>query len=148
VYHRLRLEIKRFSWYSFMSKYAPVAQLDRAFGFGPKGSRFDSWQVHHNNFMSFTRNVENFVCERCGHKVQGNGYTNHCPKCLWSKHVDNEPGDRASACHGMMEPMGIRQKDSQTDILHHCTLCGLEKWNHVTKDDDSDIISALSANPI
>ncbi|MFA6992594.1 MAG: RNHCP domain-containing protein, partial [Candidatus Gracilibacteria bacterium] len=36
----------------------------------------------------FSRTIEDFVCEKCGAKVKGDGYTNHCPKCLWSKHVD------------------------------------------------------------
>ena len=45
--------------------------------------------------MSFTRKVEDFTCEHCGREVHGNGYTNHCPHCLHSKHVDVNPGDRA-----------------------------------------------------
>ncbi|HYC79501.1 MAG TPA: RNHCP domain-containing protein, partial [Candidatus Binatia bacterium] len=54
----------------------------------------------------FQRTPENFVCENCGTKVSGNGYTNHCPNCLYSKHVDNNPGDRLNKCHGLMEPIG------------------------------------------
>lgn len=42
----------------------------------------------------FTKTVEDFICAHCGTHVRGNGYTNHCPECLWSKHVDNNPGDR------------------------------------------------------
>ena len=46
--------------------------------------------------MRFIRREENFVCEVCGAKVKGTGYTNHCPQYLWSKHVDKLiPGDRA-----------------------------------------------------
>ncbi|MBR6751902.1 MAG: RNHCP domain-containing protein, partial [Alphaproteobacteria bacterium] len=44
----------------------------------------------------FVKRVENFTCAHCGAEVFGNGYTNHCPKCLWSRHVDNNPGDRMS----------------------------------------------------
>jgi hypothetical protein len=98
--------------------------------------------------MSFTRTQETFACEKCGIIINGNGYTNHCPNCLWSKHVDNDPGDRACDCKGMMEPVGIRQKDKDTDVLHRCEKCGTEKWNQVTKDDNSDIIVKLSANPV
>ena len=50
----------------------------------------------------FERNVEDFVCTVCGQQVEGNGYTNHCPKCLSSLHVDINPGDRASSCYGVM----------------------------------------------
>lgn len=39
---------------------------------------------------NFTRVIEDFICENCGTEVKGNGYTNHCPKCLWSKHVDKD----------------------------------------------------------
>ena len=96
----------------------------------------------------FQRNTENFVCEHCGFKTEGDGYTNHCPKCLWSKHVDNNPGDRANECQGLMEPEGLRKKDGEYDILHRCTVCGTEKWNRVTKADDSDIIVKLSASSV
>ena len=57
--------------------------------------------------QKFKRKIEDFVCGHCKQKVKGNGYTNHCPKCLWSKHVDLTPGDRASGCKGMMAPSGI-----------------------------------------
>ncbi|WP_420871372.1 RNHCP domain-containing protein [Lysinibacillus xylanilyticus] len=34
-------------------------------------------------------------------------FRNHCPKCLFSKHVDTVPGDRASTCKGLMRPIGV-----------------------------------------
>jgi hypothetical protein len=55
----------------------------------------------------FKKTKEDFVCEHCGKPVVGNGYTNHCPECLWSKHVDVNPGDRAATCLGLMEPVGV-----------------------------------------
>ena len=58
-------------------------------------------------FFFFNRKKENFVCENCGEKVEGNGYTNHCPNCLWSKHVDINPGDRAETCHGLLKPIAV-----------------------------------------
>ncbi|MBU3901416.1 RNHCP domain-containing protein, partial [Patescibacteria group bacterium] len=42
----------------------------------------------------FQRKIEDFVCGHCGPKIKGTGYTDHCPKCLWSQHVDVNPGDR------------------------------------------------------
>ena len=95
----------------------------------------------------FQKLVENFTCEHCGQEVKGDGYTNHCPACLWSKHVDVNPGDRANECQGMMEPIGIRKKDGQTDILHRCQKCKIEKYNRVTDQDNFDIILQLSATP-
>ncbi|MEK7129489.1 MAG: RNHCP domain-containing protein, partial [Patescibacteria group bacterium] len=42
---------------------------------------------------------EPYECEHCGTSVMGGRYNNHCPSCLWSKHVDDKiPGDRASDC--------------------------------------------------
>ncbi|MFN2146641.1 MAG: RNHCP domain-containing protein, partial [Anaerolineales bacterium] len=35
----------------------------------------------------FQRRIEYFICEHCGAEVSGVGFTNHCPVCLWSKHV-------------------------------------------------------------
>ena len=35
--------------------------------------------------MAFTKKIEDFTCDHCGYNVKGKGYTNHCPKCLWSK---------------------------------------------------------------
>jgi hypothetical protein len=43
---------------------------------------------------SFTRRRENFTCLRCGTPVRGSGYTNHCPRCLWSRHVSALDDDR------------------------------------------------------
>jgi hypothetical protein len=91
---------------------------------------------------NFTRTIENFVCENCGTENLGNGYTNHCFVCLWSKHVDIIPGDRANECKGLMEPIGYDQRDG---ILHRCTTCKLEKNNKLQSIDNLDIAITLSA---
>ena len=96
----------------------------------------------------FQRNKENFVCERCGFIVHGNGYTNHCPQCLWSKHVDINPGDRQENCQGIMEPIGMEVKNGKYTILHRCTKCGLKKKNKISKDDNFDAIVQLSSQPV
>lgn len=97
--------------------------------------------------MVFIKNTEDFVCEKCGVEVLGNGYTNHCPNCLWSKHVDISPGDRQSTCGGLMEPIQIIKKGREYSILHRCTKCGLEKPNKAVKDDNFQMIVQVSANP-
>lgn len=93
----------------------------------------------------FQRTIENFTCERCGRRVAGNGYTNHCPQCLWSKHVDENPGDRAETCGGMMEPVGIEVKEEKYVIAHKCIRCGLEKKNKASEDDNMNEIIKLSS---
>jgi hypothetical protein len=97
--------------------------------------------------MVFIRTTENFNCEKCGLSVEGNGYTNHCPQCLWSKHVDISPGDRAGTCGGMMEPIGVTKKGSEYIILLKCVKCGLEKPNKAVKEDDFNTIVQISAEP-
>lgn len=92
----------------------------------------------------FTKKVENFICENCGKSVMGNGYTNHCPFCLYSKHVDINPGDRSCACGGLMKPIEIQQKNGEFVILHKCIKCGFERKNKVQENDDINKIIEIS----
>ena len=96
----------------------------------------------------FQRTREDFVCEKCGFEVRGNGYTNHCPRCLWSKHVDVNPGDRKANCQGLMEPIGVGSQKGEYIITHRCTKCGAEKRNKAGKDDNFDALIRLSTRPI
>ena len=91
----------------------------------------------------FQRTKEDFVCGNCHQEIIGNGYTNHCPHCLWSKHVDINPGDRLSPCQGLMEPISIELKQGNYLILHRCLVCGHEKINKTASDDDFETILAL-----
>jgi hypothetical protein len=92
----------------------------------------------------FQRTIEDFTCEQCGKKVTGNGYTNHCPYCLWCKHVDNNPGDRAAICHGLMEPIGLILANKSQMIVHHCLVCGKIIKNKVAQNDNQTVIIELS----
>lgn len=92
----------------------------------------------------FKRTIESFTCEKCKYFVSGNGYTNHCPKCLWGKHVDINPGDRASSCGGMMEPIKVEQKGPKFHLIHKCIKCGLEKPNVVSPEDDFDVLASIA----
>ena len=93
--------------------------------------------------MSFKRNIENLVCENCGFSVQGDGYTNHCPNCLWGKHVDVEPGDRKEKCQGMMKPINVLKNHGKYILLHECARCGARKNNKMQKDDNFDALVNL-----
>jgi hypothetical protein len=92
----------------------------------------------------FQKKVEDFTCEHCGAGVKGNGYTNHCPKCLWSKHVDVNPGDRASACKGMMKPVEVENKKGTWMIVNECVVCGYRKRNSLSKHDDINVAAAIA----
>lgn len=92
----------------------------------------------------FIRTEEDFICENCGVSVEGNGYTNHCPSCLWSKHVDKDPGDREEDCLGMMKPIAILTKGGvPVSIVHKCVKCGFERPAPIAKNDNWDELRKL-----
>lgn len=75
-------------------------------------------------------------------------YRNHCPACLCSKHVDIDPGDRASTCRGMMRPERVEHRGGKGLVLvHRCVVCGFVRPNRIADDpvqgDDIDAIIAL-----
>lgn len=88
----------------------------------------------------FVRNIEDFTCENCGKKTTGNGYTNHCPNCLFSKHVDINPGDRQANCGGMMEPIGVECSGVSYVITFKCRRCGATKRNKAALNDNFETI--------
>ncbi len=87
----------------------------------------------------FQRTKEDFVCGNCGAPVKGNGYTNHCPECLWSRHVDINPGDRSASCNGMMRPVAAEYKSGEFILLHLCEGCGAEKRNRAAENDSLEL---------
>lgn len=93
----------------------------------------------------FTRTKEDFVCEHCAAPVAGDGYTNHCSKCLWSKHVDINPGDRSATCGGMMEPVGGEVGGGTYIVLQRCDKCGHERKNKLTATDDIETFTRIIA---
>jgi DNA-directed RNA polymerase subunit M/transcription elongation factor TFIIS len=91
--------------------------------------------------MVFIPRQEPFVCEHCDSPVEPlehGSYRNHCPHCLYSKHVDKDgPGDRASACGGLMHPENIDHSSGKGwRIIHRCDLCGKRIANKAAPDDD------------
>jgi len=88
---------------------------------------------------------EEFVCLNCGQKIAGGGYVNHCPNCLWSKHVDQEvPGDRQSDCRGAMKPIGVIEKAGKWRIIHQCQQCGQKTIVNSSPKDNFKLIIKLS----
>lgn len=79
-----------------------------------------------------------FICENCGYDVQpvSNGsYRNHCPVCLYSKHLDVVPGDQASTCQGLMAPVDYRYSGKKGyQLCHRCQSCQQEQWNKIAQD--------------
>lgn len=90
--------------------------------------------------MSFIKNKEDFICENCSIKNNGNGYTNHCSECLYSKHVDNDPGDRLNSCAGLMEPIYVSYTNNEKYVVHKCIKCSLEKRNLLNETDSVEMM--------
>ena len=97
----------------------------------------------------FTKNDSGFICEHCGKEVKPLGYSsrNHCPYCLYSKHVDVNPGDRAAECGGQMKPIAVTQNAKKGFVItHRCEKCGATRNNKMQKDDNMDLLIKLT-NP-
>ena len=96
--------------------------------------------------------TDSFICKVCGWPVvsagAGSNHRNHCPNCLYSIHLDNEPGDRESRCHGRMEPIGVWvRKNGEWAIIHRCIKCGKIGSNRVAADDNPMKLMALAMRP-
>ncbi len=83
----------------------------------------------------FIKNKEDFTCENCSAFIVGNGYTNHCHNCLYSKHVDIAPGDRLEACQGIMKPTQMSGSTNNVVITHTCQNCGFTRNNKLQEED-------------
>ncbi len=91
---------------------------------------------------------EKFVCENCGKEVSKLEYSarDHCPFCLYSKHVDINPGDRSNSCKGLLKPIDIEKFKDTYKIIYKCTLCGELHKNIIAIDDDMNEIIRISSN--
>lgn len=100
---------------------------------------------------NFIKIDEEFICENCGNKVEKLGYTcrNHCPKCLHSKHVDVNPGDRQEDCHGILEPIGIEMSNKKGYVIvFRCKKCGQIRKNKAANDDNMNLIINLTVTKL
>ena len=101
-----------------------------------------------------------FTCKHCGalvstqKAVSGVVNRNHCPYCLYSRHVDLlKAGDRLCACKATMVPVGLTLKKSRDKyalnrqgelmLVHCCQACGDLSINRVAADDDPLKILAI-----
>ncbi len=79
---------------------------------------------------------------------------NHCPYCLWSRHLDlYQAGDRLSVCRAPMRPLGLSFKPGRNRYAPHqagelmlvqvCQACGKVSLNRVAADDDPGRLMAV-----
>jgi ribosomal protein L37AE/L43A len=104
-----------------------------------------------------------FTCKHCGFFISSQRAAsgvinrNHCPYCLYSRHVDlHQAGDRLCACRGLMKPVGMTIKNSRDKyatsqngelmLVHRCTQCNRLSINRVAADDDPMKLLAVFKN--
>ena len=104
--------------------------------------------------------TNDFKCAQCGSYVSANrslsgvNNRNHCPLCLWSRHVDlNTSGDRKAECKSRMQPLGLTvkhtfkrynmEKSGELMLVHRCTGCGKYSINRIAADDDPQVVYQL-----
>jgi hypothetical protein len=99
------------------------------------------------------RGPSTFRCVHCSLDVPldapGTAHRNHCPTCLWSRHLDVRPGDRAASCGAAMEPIAISVRDrGEWVLVHRCRACGELALNRTAGDDSPLLLVRLAAGPL
>ena len=94
-----------------------------------------------------------FQCTHCGQPVvpetYGTEHRNHCQWCLWSRHLDDEPGDRAADCGGGMEPIAVWvRQGGEWAIVHRCKRCGVLHSNRIAGDDNEILLLSFALRPL
>ncbi len=84
---------------------------------------------------------DSFKCENCHKQITKHpewSARNHCPYCLYSKHLDEKfPWDRVSDCWWLMEPIDIDYKKNKWNMVkHRCEKCWKEILNKIASDDE------------
>jgi hypothetical protein len=101
------------------------------------------------------REPDAFRCRNCGLDIPatapGTAHRNHCPNCLWSRHVDDAPGDRAAAldCGAAMEPVSVSVRpDGEWQLVHRCAGCRTLHLNRIAGDDNPLMLMRLAVRPL
>jgi RNHCP domain len=115
--------------------------------------KFSSKQQRRGERRRSYQPEQGFKCGHCkrfiGPLPSGGHHRNHCPVCLFSRHVDAErSGDRGSQCRSLMEPIGAFQRPNGEHVLvHRCLGCGFERFNRIAADDNFELVLALPILP-
>ena len=99
------------------------------------------------------REPASFRCGNCRLDVSteavGTAHRNHCPNCLWSRHVDRTPGDRDAGCGSLMEPIAITVRgQGEWVLVHRCLGCDELHMNRSAGDDNPLILLRVAVRPL
>ena len=151
-------ELSRDHWESYLRLNAEARFADNKAEYLRKKDQLykDFARYHRHGSRENYRNAActaSFICKVCGTPANpegaGSKHRNHCPHCLSSIHADNKPGDRASLCKGIMEPIGVWvRKDGEWAIIHRCSSCGELRSNRIAADDNSDLLMSIARKPL
>lgn len=116
-------------------------------------NRENKRKQYQNHYYKTHRYDDTFTCKHCGRVIvpigAGTQHRNHCPNCLTSLHLDNEPGDRAADCGGQMEPIAVWvRKSGKWAIIHRCRLCGKLASNRIAADDNPMMLMSIAMRPL
>jgi RNHCP domain len=95
-----------------------------------------------------------FRCGNCrldvSYRAPGTAHRNHCPNCLWSRHLDDDrPGDRAAECGSLMEPIAVTVRgDGEWVLVHRCGGCDELHLNRTAADDNPLILLRVAVRPL
>ena len=103
------------------------------------------------NTKKFSKNDGGFICVNCKKEVKPLKYTsrNHCPHCLFSLHLDINPGDRKNLCGGILKPVMSEPSPALAKgyaIIFECEKCGKKTKNKSAIDDNKNLLIKLT-NP-
>jgi ribosome biogenesis GTPase len=63
--------------------------------------------------------------------------------------LDDEPGDRASLCRGVMDPIGVWvRKNGEWAVIHRCRSCGALSSNRIAADDNPTLLMSIAVKPL
>jgi hypothetical protein len=147
------MKLNRNSWQ--MDEDESFASFEKKHKLNHRPSENDELQVVYQ-----AQKEKGFTCIQCGFPVSverelsGVNNRNHCPRCLWSRHVDlNKAGDRKADCRSRMQPIGLTVKQThkrysqepggELILIHLCRGCGKISINRIAADDDVSTVYQL-----
>jgi hypothetical protein len=96
--------------------------------------------------------TDTFGCLQCGRAVSTAGPErlprDHCPHCLYSRHLTDLAGGGPSPCGQRMAPIAIAVAgDGAWSVIHRCTHCREVASAPAGPDDNPLVLTGLAVRP-